>query len=194
MTGLRGLGRLLLAGAGLVACNAILGIEEHQRAPSGGGDAGATSASGGLGGSSSGDTSSAGDVAGGDTDTGGVPNAGSGGAMAHAGQAGEEAAGGEGGTANCSPGTRSCSGNLVVECDTNRDWIAVSAAQQCQGATPICIGAGACAALRLREGSIEVLGATSPLTTSGYVLKWHSLSEFPRMCSTKYCVTGGLRP
>lgn len=167
----------------VLGCNAIAGISEHERAPeasSGGASAtgGKTSAQGGK------STTTRGGSAG-TSSEGGAPSIEGGGPPI-----------GEGGAApvGCKPGVRTCSGNVVVECQAN-EWVPVPPAEQCAGATPACTGEGLCAAWRLREGSLASPGAY-PIEANGpnYVLVQQSLLSFPTTCGTKYCVTGGIRP
>ena len=196
-----------------IACNAIGGISEHDAASGGTAGAAPSGAGGsivrGSGGSvvtgAGGKTSQGGrDGSGGEgggpspinPEGGAGPIDGSGG-VTGLGGAPPMPAGGEGGVGPelCVSGTRACQGNIVVECDGSGEWIALPIADQCGGATPACSGAGTCAALRLRSGSIETFGVTqSPATTSKYVLKEQTLLTMPRACSTTYCVTGGIRP
>ena len=196
-----------------IACNAIGGISEHEAA-SGGTAGAAPSGSGGSIVRGSGGSVVMG--AGGKTTQGGRdgsggegggpspmnPEGGAGpmpdgtGGVTGLGGSPPMPAGGEGGVGPvCVNGTRACQGNVVVECDGSGEWIALPIADQCGGSTPACSGAGTCAALRLRSGSIETFGVTEPPpATSKYVLREQTLLTMPRACSATYCVTGGMRP
>ncbi len=203
-----------LVALGAIACNAIGGISEHEAASGGTAGAAPSGAGGSIvrGSGGSAVTGAGGNVAqgrGGRDDAGGtggapppIPEGGMGpidgsGGLTGLGGSPPMPVGGEGGVGPvpCVSGTRACQGNIVVECDGSGEWIALPIADQCGGATPACSGAGTCAALRLRSGSIETFGVTDPPpATSKYVLREQTLLTMPRVCSATYCVTGGIRP
>ncbi|MFZ5892293.1 MAG: hypothetical protein ACOY0T_14640 [Myxococcota bacterium] len=169
----------------LAACNAILGIEEHERATgSSGGSGGSGNSNGGGKSSSQGGRGGNGSGGTGEAGTGANPQAGGPGG----GEAGAPAQ-------QCVLGSRSCQGNTVVECDAAGNWVAVPPAEQCGGTKPACTGAGLCASLRLREGTIDTFSVYPPEANGPtYILVHQSLLSFPKVCSANYCVTGGVRP
>jgi hypothetical protein len=88
----------------------------------------------------------------------------------------------------CDDGAARCQGNTPQICEGG-EWIDGS---QCEGAAPVCTGAGVCAAFVFRPGGLEPLGARSA-EGPDFVLKEQSLSAAPRLCNARFCLTGGVQ-
>jgi len=88
----------------------------------------------------------------------------------------------------CKDQSRQCAANIPQLC-AGSAWVDEP---ECSAGTPVCTGAGICAAFRLVNAGIDAFGVR-PAETSMFVLKEQSLSMTPRACDTKFCVTGGIR-
>jgi hypothetical protein len=91
---------------------------------------------------------------------------------------------------DCEDGARRCAGDTPQACAEGK-W----KSEQACSANEACSGGGVCAAFRLVGAGIGTFGKrpAEPVGGGSLILKEQTLSAAPRVCSTKFCITGDVR-